>query len=39
MTTDWDKTFPAPMLPATVVAGTRARYLEVYELITGHRLA
>lgn len=39
MTTDWDKTFPAPTLPATVVAGTRARYLEVYELITGHRLA
>ena len=38
MTTDWDKTDPAPTLPADVIIGTRARYLEVYELITGRPL-
>ncbi len=31
----WDKTPPAPALPEDVVAGTRARYLEAYEKITG----
>jgi phosphoribosylaminoimidazole-succinocarboxamide synthase len=31
----WDKRPPAPAIPAEVVAGTRARYLEAYELITG----
>jgi phosphoribosylaminoimidazole-succinocarboxamide synthase len=31
----WDKTPPAPALPDDVVAGTRARYVEAYELITG----
>jgi phosphoribosylaminoimidazole-succinocarboxamide synthase len=31
----WDKRPPAPAIPADVVAGTRARYVEVYELITG----
>jgi phosphoribosylaminoimidazole-succinocarboxamide synthase len=31
----WDKTPPAPALPDEVVAGTRARYVEAYELITG----
>jgi phosphoribosylaminoimidazole-succinocarboxamide synthase len=31
----WDKRPPAPAIPGEVVAGTRARYLEVYELITG----
>jgi phosphoribosylaminoimidazole-succinocarboxamide synthase len=31
----WDHTPPAPRLPAEVVAGTRARYVEAYELITG----
>jgi phosphoribosylaminoimidazole-succinocarboxamide synthase len=38
MTTDWDRTPPAPTLPDEVVAGTRSRYLEAYELITGHPL-
>jgi len=38
MTTDWDQTHPAPTLPDQVISGTRARYLEVYELITGHPL-
>ncbi|HMJ00441.1 MAG TPA: phosphoribosylaminoimidazolesuccinocarboxamide synthase [Gaiellaceae bacterium] len=32
---DWDKTPPGPELPNEVVAGTRARYLEVFQQITG----
>lgn len=39
MTTDWDKTPPAPTLPPEVIEGTRARYLEAYQLITGRPLA
>jgi len=31
----WDKTPPAPELPEDVVAGTRERYVEAYERITG----
>jgi len=31
----WDKTAPGPELPPDVVAGTRARYIEAYERITG----
>jgi phosphoribosylaminoimidazole-succinocarboxamide synthase len=31
----WDKTAPGPDLPAEVVAGTRARYIEAFERITG----
>jgi phosphoribosylaminoimidazole-succinocarboxamide synthase len=31
----WDKRPPAPALPPDVVAGTRARYVEAYERITG----
>jgi phosphoribosylaminoimidazole-succinocarboxamide synthase len=31
----WDKTPPGPELPQEVVAGTRARYLEAFEKITG----
>ena len=31
----WDKTPPAPELPADVVEGTRRRYEEAYERITG----
>ncbi len=34
-TLDWDKTAPGPALPDDVVAGTRARYIEAYERITG----
>ncbi|MQA15223.1 MAG: phosphoribosylaminoimidazolesuccinocarboxamide synthase [Pseudonocardiaceae bacterium] len=33
--TGWDKTPPAPPVPDDVVAATRARYVEVYERITG----
>jgi phosphoribosylaminoimidazole-succinocarboxamide synthase len=32
---DWDKTPPGPSLPADIVAGTRARYVEAFERITG----
>jgi phosphoribosylaminoimidazole-succinocarboxamide synthase len=31
----WDRSPPAPHLPAEVVAGTRQRYVEAYELLTG----
>ncbi len=31
----WDKTPPAPALPAEVAAGTSERYIRAYELITG----
>lgn len=35
--TDWDKTPPAPDLPDEIVEGTRDRYVEAYERITGKR--
>jgi phosphoribosylaminoimidazole-succinocarboxamide synthase len=31
----WDRKPPAPAIPDDVVAGTRGRYIEAYELITG----
>jgi phosphoribosylaminoimidazole-succinocarboxamide synthase len=31
----WDKSPPGPELPADVVAGTRARYVEAFERLTG----
>lgn len=31
----WDQKAPAPSLPRSVVDGTRARYVEAYELLTG----
>jgi phosphoribosylaminoimidazole-succinocarboxamide synthase len=34
----WDKRPPVPHLPAAVIAGTRARYVEAYERLTGRRL-
>ena len=34
-TQPWDKTAPGPELPAEIVAGTRARYVEAFERITG----
>jgi phosphoribosylaminoimidazole-succinocarboxamide synthase len=34
-TTGWDKTDPGPALPEEVVAGTRARYVEAFERLTG----
>jgi phosphoribosylaminoimidazole-succinocarboxamide synthase len=35
----WDKTPPGPELPADIVAGTRARYVEAFERITGASFA
>ena len=34
-TQPWDKTAPGPGLPPDVIEGTRARYVEAYERITG----
>ena len=33
--TGWNKTYPGPELAADVVAGTRARYVEAFERLTG----
>jgi phosphoribosylaminoimidazole-succinocarboxamide synthase len=33
--TGWNKTYPGPELPPDVVAGTRARYVEAFEHLTG----
>lgn len=33
----WDKQGPAPDMPAEVVEATRARYIDVYEKLTGNR--
>lgn len=35
----WDKTPPAPALPAEVVRGTSGKYLEAFEKLTGKPLA
>ena len=35
----WDKTAPGPELPPEIVAGTRARYVEAFERITGASFA
>ena len=32
---DWDKTHPGPELPDDIVTGTRARYVEAFERLTG----
>jgi phosphoribosylaminoimidazole-succinocarboxamide synthase len=32
--TGWDKAPPAPPIPDDVIAGTRAKYVEAYELVT-----
>ena len=36
-TAGWDRRPPAPEVPPDIVAATRARYIEAYELITGER--
>jgi phosphoribosylaminoimidazole-succinocarboxamide synthase len=33
--TGWGKTYPGPELPADVVTGTRARYIEAFDRLTG----
>jgi phosphoribosylaminoimidazole-succinocarboxamide synthase len=37
-TLDWDKTPPAPELPADVIAKTTEKYLEAYKILTGKDL-
>ncbi len=37
-TLDWNKTPPAPALPAEVVTRTQTKYLEAYERLTGRKL-
>jgi phosphoribosylaminoimidazole-succinocarboxamide synthase len=39
LTLDWDRTAPAPPLPGEVIGGTRARYVEAYERLTGQSFA
>jgi phosphoribosylaminoimidazole-succinocarboxamide synthase len=34
--TGWDKASPPPPLPDHVIAKTRAKYIEAYEILTGH---
>ena len=34
-TLDWNKQYPAPKLPAEVIARTAAKYVEAYERLTG----
>ena len=34
----WDKSPPAPRLPDEIVEGTRRRYLDIFELLTGRKL-
>ena len=34
-TLGWDKSYPGPELPNDVVTGTRARYIEAFERLTG----
>ena len=38
-TLDWDKAPPGPELPEEIAAGTRSRYVEAYELLTGEPFA
>jgi phosphoribosylaminoimidazole-succinocarboxamide synthase len=38
-TTGWDKNSPPPSLPDEVVARTRQKYVEAYELLTGRRFS
>ena len=37
--TTWDKNSPPPELPPEIVAGTRAKYIDAYELLTGQAFA
>jgi phosphoribosylaminoimidazole-succinocarboxamide synthase len=36
--TEWNKTAPAPNLPADVIARTQAKYFEAIERLTGAKL-
>ena len=34
-TLDWDKTYPGPVLPEEIAEKTRARYVEILQILTG----
>ena len=34
---DWDRTYPGPAVPPDVVAETRARYVEIFQQLTGEK--
>ena len=34
---NWDRTYPGPPVPQDVVAETRARYVEIFEQLTGQK--
>jgi phosphoribosylaminoimidazole-succinocarboxamide synthase len=34
---DWNRTYPGPPVPSDVVAETRARYVEIFEVLTGEK--
>ena len=34
---DWNRTYPGPSVPPEVVAETRARYIEIFEQLTGEK--
>jgi phosphoribosylaminoimidazole-succinocarboxamide synthase len=34
---DWDRTYPGPPIPPDVVAETRARYVEIFDQLTGEK--
>jgi len=34
---DWNRTYPGPLVPPEVVAETRARYVEIFEQLTGEK--
>jgi phosphoribosylaminoimidazole-succinocarboxamide synthase len=34
---NWDRTYPGPAVPPEVVAETRARYVEIFERLTGEK--
>jgi phosphoribosylaminoimidazole-succinocarboxamide synthase len=34
---DWNRTYPGPAVPPEVVAETRARYVEIFERLTGEK--
>ena len=35
---DWDKQPPAPTLPGEIISKTRAKYLDIYRILTGSAL-
>lgn len=37
MASDWDRNSPPPSLPTDIVAQTRQRYIDAYELLTGEK--